>query len=88
MVTPRVITANTHAASSKAFNELHAAKTLPALCERRQGNALNNLIEQNHCSHQTPCQAWDGLFFFGNGMAHLSGIGRNAYDLEKDTCEK
>lgn len=55
-------------------SELKAERVLPDSCELRQRKYLNNLIEQDHCAHQTIGQARDGLLFIRDGVADCTGI--------------
>jgi len=47
-ITPRVITVDKNAAYPKALTELKAVGAVPAACELRQSQYLNNRIEQDH----------------------------------------
>jgi transposase, IS6 family len=46
--TPRVITVDKNPSYPKAYKELKAEGILPAACDLRQSNYLNNLVEQDH----------------------------------------
>ncbi len=63
-VVPRVITVDKNAASPKALKERQGTGDLAASGEFRQSNSLNNLVEQDHCAHQTAGQTRNGLLFF------------------------
>ncbi len=71
---PRVITVDKNAAYPKAVKELKIVGDLAASCELRQSKYLNNLIEQDHRSHQTTGQTRHGLLFVPHSMANVTWI--------------
>ena len=72
-VTPRVITVDKNAVYPKAFSELKAGGTIPASCELRQSQYLNNLIEQDHRFIKRLVKPGIGFFSFETAWNTLQG---------------
>jgi transposase, IS6 family len=70
---PRVINVDKNAAYPKAFNELKAEGHLPASCELRQIQYLNNLIEQDHRFIKRLTKPGMGFFSFETAWRTLRG---------------
>jgi IS6 family transposase len=70
---PRVITADTNAASPKAIAELKAAGILPESVELRPVKYLNNLIEQDHRFIKRLVKPGMGFFSFETAGRTLQG---------------